>query len=268
MSVLPAWKVDLAGGFGALSVTLAPASLGVVVKADTSLVLDGGVTSAMHTNFSSWISGGSLFMVKLSGAGVARAFPFMPGSVQVIDLRPGVDYYVTHGAFLAASENVVIAPSVQLGGVLLNQSVIYMRVSVPPGAAGFVAVAGYGTLVEQTVPAAGLLVEGGLLVAFPAACAFDTTRGNASLGATILSDMGFYTRFLTAGAKVLTQAGSVNRMARFMAAKEGVPDRPPTVAGEVGAVAATGLLAAMFGSSSGGAKKPAKPRKKKPQPRA
>lgn len=268
---LPPAFVTTVGGFGQLNLTLNSKYMSVVMKADTSLVLTGDVKSVMNTNFSSWISGGSLFMVELSSSntgGTAHAFPFMPGTVQLINLLPGHDHFVTHGAFLAASSNVVITPSIQLGGVLLNQSIIYMRVSVPAGK-GFVAVAGYGSIIQQTVPTNGkVYVEGGLLVAFPAAMAFETTVGKASLGATVLSDMGFYTCFTSPGI-VLTQSGSVNRMARYMADKVGVP-QPETLTGAVvsgvAEVAAVSILGSLLGNSSGsegGGKSKAKANKAK-----
>lgn len=181
---------------------------GAMATMDMAITLKGRLKGGpIRSLFRMKAQGDSLFLEEFEArdySGNILLCPPLPGSIEVIRLRPEEDLHVNDGCFLAASSEVRLTSHLQTPGKVLfggTGGLVLMKATGP----GTVAISGYGTIRAVPMDSRELIIDHGHVVAWTSGINYEVstlTVGNGFLRGIfrgLTSGEGLVNRFAGTG---------------------------------------------------------------------
>ena len=176
--------------------------------------MDGGLLKALGRKL---LSSESFFMQQLEsegGPGWALLAAATPGEIATIDVNQGESLSVQKGAYLAATEGIVIGTKMQglFKGMLSNQGFFIVKI----GGQGTVFLSTYGSLYPMVLREGEQVhIDNGHVVAWDSHMPYEIVKGGKSLMSSMTSGEGLGCRFTGPG-KILIQTRSPQSLVSWL----------------------------------------------------
>lgn len=144
----------------------------------------------------------STYSTKDGGSGEVGIAPTLPGEIKVIELDGSVKWICTGGSYLASTPGLEVNTSFQgFKGMFSGESLFFVEVS----GQGELLVSAFGRIAEMDVPASGLTVDTGHVVAYESTLKYEIGKAGSSWIQSFLAGEGLVMHFSGQG-KILTQS--------------------------------------------------------------
>jgi uncharacterized protein (TIGR00266 family) len=128
--------------------------------------------------------------------------PALPGEIKVIELDGSMKWICTGGSYLASTPGVEVDTKFQgFKGFFTGEAPVFVEVS----GEGEVLVTAFGRIAEMNVPASGLTVDTGHVVAYESTLKYEVSKAGSSWIQSFLAGEGLVMNFSGQG-KILTQS--------------------------------------------------------------